>query len=230
MNEMRAELGLAPQTEYHGGIGRELALVATFPQLEYPRRWPTGVHVVGPMPFELPYPDVELPPGDAPLVVVAPSTAKDRRAGLVRDSLEALADEPVRVLATTNEAVPANEIQAPSNARVVDWVSYSRVMPEASLVICHGGHGTVVRALDAGVPVLCCGSAGDMAENGARVAWAGAGLAIPRRLAHPTAIRRAARRILGEAAFRSTAQAIKVWADENGGPDTAAQLIEALVD
>ena len=43
-------------------------------------------------------------------------------------------------------------------------------MPQADLVICHGGHGTVARALAAGVPVLCCPAVGDMAENGARVA------------------------------------------------------------
>ena len=40
-----------------GGSARELALVATFPQLEYPRRWPAHVQVTGPMEFELPYPD-----------------------------------------------------------------------------------------------------------------------------------------------------------------------------
>src|SRR3954452_16447407 len=224
MNETRAELGLPPQTLYHGGISRELALVATFPQLEYPRRWPAGVHVVGPMPFELPYPDVELPPGDEPLVVVAPSTAKDRRAGLVRASLEALADEPVRVLATTNRAMPASGVAAPANARVVDWVSYSQVMPQASLVICHGGHGTVVRALQAGVPLLCCGSAGDMGENGARVAWAGAGLAIPRRLARPRAIRWAARRVLAHRSHRERARAIAGWALRNDGGARGADL------
>ena len=68
---------------------------------------------------------------------------------------------------------------APGNAVVVDWLSYSQVMPRASLVICHGGHGTVARALAAGVPVLCCPHVGDMAENSARVAWARVGLMLP---------------------------------------------------
>ncbi len=226
LNETRGALGLPELDEYHGAISRELALVATFPQLEYPRRWPAGVHVTGPMAFESPYADVELPEGDGPLVVVAPSTAKDRSAALVRRSLDALADEPVRVLATTNRAVPAGDIEAPADARVVDWVSYSQVMPEAALVICHGGHGTVVRALAAGVPVLSCGSAGDMGENGARVAWAGAGLAVPRRLAHAPAIRWAARRLLAERSFRERARAIAAWSARNDGAARAASLIE----
>lgn len=66
MNEMRAAVGLAPVDEFHGGISAELALVATFPQLEYPRRWPSHVHVTGPMLFEIPHPDIELPGGEEP--------------------------------------------------------------------------------------------------------------------------------------------------------------------
>jgi MGT family glycosyltransferase len=226
LNRTRAELGLPPAPDLYAGISRELALVATLPQLEYPRRWPSHVHVTGPMVFETPYRDVELPPGGAPLVVVAPSTAKDRRGSLVRASLEALAGEPVRVLATTNRAMPAAELDAPPNARVVDWVSYSQVMPEAALVICHGGHGTVVRALAAGAPILSCGSAGDMAENGARVARAGAGLAIPRRLVGPASVRWAARRILGEPRFTARARAIAAWTADNDGAGRGAELVE----
>jgi UDP:flavonoid glycosyltransferase YjiC (YdhE family) len=230
LNRTRAELGLPPAEGFHAGISRELALVATLPQLEYPRRWPAHVHVTGPMVYETPYPDVELPAGNGPLAVVAPSTAKDRRARLVRAALEALADEPVRVLATTNRAVPAEAVEAPANARVVDWVSYGQVMPEAALVICHGGHGTIVRALAAGAPVLSCGSAGDMAENGARVAWAGAGLAIPRRLVGPASVRWAARRILGDSRFAVRAAQIASWSKRSDGPASGAALVEAAAD
>ena len=41
-------MGLPPLVHVHGGTSRELALVATFPQLEYPRSWPAHTHVVGP--------------------------------------------------------------------------------------------------------------------------------------------------------------------------------------
>jgi UDP:flavonoid glycosyltransferase YjiC (YdhE family) len=119
---------------------------------------------------------------------------------------------------------------APENARVVDWVSYSQVMPEAALVICHGGHGTVMRALCEGAPVLSCGSAGDMGENGARVAWSGAGLAIPRRLARPGPLRWAVRRILGDQRFAQRARDIGAWAAENDGAIRGAELVEACAD
>src|SRR5215218_403110 len=77
LNLQRRRLELPPVERFHGGISADLALVATYPQLEYPRRWPPGVEITGPMTFEVPHPEIELPPGDRPLVLVAPSTAHD---------------------------------------------------------------------------------------------------------------------------------------------------------
>ena len=69
----------------------------------------------------------------------------------------------------------------PANARLVDWVSYEQAMPRADLVVCHAGHGTLATALACGAPVVTVPAAGDMAENGARAQWAGAGLNLPGR-------------------------------------------------
>jgi UDP:flavonoid glycosyltransferase YjiC (YdhE family) len=229
LNETRAQVGLGPLDNFHGGISTELALVATFPQLEYPRHWPPHAHLTGAMFFELPHPEIELPEGEVPLVLVAPSTAQDREARLVRVALDALADEPVRVVATTNRQVRAGEIETPDNAVVVDWVSYSQVMPLADLVVSHGGHGTSTRALAAGAPVLACPDLGDMAENGARIAWAGAGLMLPRRLARPETLRLAARRILGEPRFRTRAEELAAWSRENDGAERGAEIVERHV-
>src|SRR4029077_8307422 len=67
LNQTRARLDLPPLEYGHGGTSRELALVGTFPQLEYPRAWPEWAHVVGPLMWEPPARDVELPPGEDPL-------------------------------------------------------------------------------------------------------------------------------------------------------------------
>ncbi len=226
LNAVRERVGLAPVERFHGGISEGLALVATFPQLEYPRAWPAGVRVTGPMMFELPYAEVALPPGEAPLVLVAPSTSQDPDCRLVRRALEGLAEEPVRVLATTNGHVPAEPIEVPDNAVLVDWVSYSQAMAEASLVVCHGGHGTVARALGAGVPVLCCPAVGDMSETAARVAWAGCGLGLPWRLCRPASLRWAVRRILRDPGPAARADEIATWARENDGAMRGAIEVE----
>ncbi len=63
--------------------------------------------------------------------------------------------EPVRVLAATNrKRARAGPWRVPANARLVEWLSYARTMPQAALVICHAGHGTLARALASGCPVL----------------------------------------------------------------------------
>jgi UDP:flavonoid glycosyltransferase YjiC (YdhE family) len=228
LNVQRARLGLSPVQRFHGGVSPDLALVATFPQLEYPRRWPAGVEITGPMTFEVPHLDIELPPGDAPLVLVAPSTAHDSNNHLVRTALKALADEPVRVVATTNRVVPQEPIEVPANAILVDWLSYSQLMPAASLVISHGGHGTVCRALAAGAPILICPFTGDMSETAMRVAWAKVGLSVPWRLCKPRPLRWAARRLLGDDSFAERAERLAAWGRDNDGAERGAELIERL--
>ena len=180
------------------------------------------------MTFELPHPEIELPPGDDPLVLVAPSTAHDSENHLVRTALAALADEPVRVVATTNRVKPLRPIEVPANATLVEWLSYSQLMPAASLVISHGGHGTVARALGAGTPVLICPIIGDMSETAMRVDWAGAGLSVPWRLCKPAPLRWAAQRLLHESSFATKAKEIAAWGRENDGAKRGAELVERL--
>jgi UDP:flavonoid glycosyltransferase YjiC (YdhE family) len=229
LNETRSRLGLAPLDRVHGGLSDQLALVATFPQLEYPRDWPPHVHVVGPLFWELPYEDVEPPPGDDPLVLVAPSTVHDPKGHLLRAALEGLADEPVRVLATWNRRpAPPIALDVPPNARVVEWISYSRTMPRCAAVITHAGHGTTVRALADGCAVVACPAAGDMAENAARVDWAGVGVRVPRRFAGPRALRLAVRRALRDEGIRAGARSLAAWAAAHDSAARAAALVEDL--
>ena len=231
LSEARAQLGLPPldpdrPVTTYGTVSDGLALVATFPQLEYPRAWPAGTHVTGPMLFELPHPDVELPPGDDPLVLVASSTVHDPGGELIRAALAALESEPVRVLATINSRGENWRGLVPDNAAVVDWLSYDQVMPAAALVVTTGGHGTVARSLAAGRPVLVWPAGADTAENGARVTWAGAGLSVPRRLQGRGALRGAARRLLGDPRFTNRAGEIAAWARHNDGAVRGADLVE----
>jgi UDP:flavonoid glycosyltransferase YjiC (YdhE family) len=230
LNESRRRVGLPPLDHVHNGISRELAIVATFPQLEYPR--PGGgdpwVRVTGPLLWEQPFDPVEPPPGDAPLVLVAPSTAQDPQHLMLRAALEGLAGEPVRVLATINRREPPEPIAVPDNARLVDWVSYAQTMPHCAAVISHAGHGTVVRALASGVPVVSCPAVGDMAENAARASWAGAGIRLPRRLQTARGIRLALRRLLADDRYARRAQELRSWAETHDGAAAAAREVEAL--
>jgi UDP:flavonoid glycosyltransferase YjiC (YdhE family) len=228
LNETRRRLGLPPVSHLHGGLSRELCLVGTFPQLEYPRSWPPRTRVTGPLLWEPPTGHVEPPPGDDPLVLVAPSTAHDREHRLLRAALAGLEDEPVRVLATWNRRLPADPVRVPDNARLVEWVSYARTMPRCAVVICHGGHGTVVRALASGCRVVAAPVAGDMNENAARLDWAGVGVRLPWRFATPAGVRLAVRRALGDEQMTERATALGRWAAAHDGAECAADAVEAF--
>jgi UDP:flavonoid glycosyltransferase YjiC (YdhE family) len=240
LNDTRARLGLPPLERLLGGISERLCIVGTFPQLEYPRRWPPHTHVVGPLLWEPPYHDVEPPEGTDPLVLVAPSTAHDTEQRLLHAALAGLASERVRVLAARNRwpeggASPdAGALRAhgaervPANARLVDWISYTRTMPRCALVITHAGHGTLARALTCGCPVVAVPHSGDMGENAARADWAGVGVRLPWRFLTPATLRLAVRRALTERARSERGAELARWAASNDAPAHAADLLEDL--
>jgi UDP:flavonoid glycosyltransferase YjiC (YdhE family) len=228
LNGARARVGLPPLDYVHNGISRRLAIVATFPQLEYPRRWEPWMEVTGPLMWEQPFGEVEPPAGGEPLVLVAPRTSQDPGQRMLLAALEGLARLPVRVLATTNRRAPPGPVRVPPNARLVDWVSYARTMPHCAAVVCHAGHGTVARALASGAPVAACQEAGDMAENASRVAWAGAGVSVPRRMVTPRGLRLAVERLLGDERFARRARELRDWARAHDGAAAAAAEVEAL--
>jgi UDP:flavonoid glycosyltransferase YjiC (YdhE family) len=225
-NDARAQLGLPPRPGHHTALSRSLTLVATLPHLEYPRAWPDWVRVVGPLLWEPPgAPAGAPPPGDAPVVLIAPSTAQDPGQVMLRAALRGLADAPVRVLAATNDRDPG--VPVPPNARLAPWISYARTMPACDVVVSHGGHGTLARALVSGCAVVVCPAAGDMAENAARADWAGVGVRLPRRLLGPGTLRLAVERVLADPARRRRARAIAAWAAAHDPPGLAAREVEA---
>jgi UDP:flavonoid glycosyltransferase YjiC (YdhE family) len=78
------------------------------------------------------------------------------------------------------------------------------VLGHAALVVTHGGHGTVMKALAAGVPMVVLHHGRDQADNAARVTARGAGVAV-KRTAKPATIARAARRVLNDPTYRAAA-------------------------
>jgi UDP:flavonoid glycosyltransferase YjiC (YdhE family) len=228
LDDTRAQVGLKPTGRVFGGLSSELCLVATFPQLEYPRPWPAHVQVTGPLLWEPGGAAVTPPPGRAPLVLVATSTAQDPENRLLRAALAGLAGEPVRVLGVWNGRTPAPAIAIPANARVVSWLSYAQAMTDCALVVCHGGSGTLGRALASGCPVLAVPHAGDMPENAARLRWIGAGRRLPWPLLSAPTLRHAVRRALADPGLAERAGQLGAWAATHDGAKRAADLVEEL--
>lgn len=146
-----------------------------------------------------------------------------------RGLLEAVADLPVNVLATTGNALdPALLGTLPPNVAVERFVPQALLLPLCSAVICHAGAGTALGALASGLPLVLLPMGADQFENAAAVASAGAGIVLDPESATPVAIRTALGRVLDAESYQRAARAV---ADSIAELPTAdAVLAAALAD
>ena len=81
------------------------------------------------------------------------------------------------------------------------WVEQEHVLAEAGLVVCHGGSGTTLGSIAAGVPLVLVPSFADQFQNSRRIAAAAAGV-----VAEPDGIREAIQRVLRDTSYRHRAE------------------------
>ncbi len=229
VNAVRARLGLGPL----GVVWEQLAhadrvLVLTSPSFDFPARLPANVRYVGPRLDDPAWVEPwQEPPGDEPLVLVSLSTGHQDQLALLRRIVGALAELPVRATVTTGNAVDPAEVPAPARVQVLRSAPHGAVLQRAAAVVTHGGHGTVVKALAAGVPQLVLPMGRDQLDNAARVTARGAGLRL-RPGAGGRAIAAAVRRLLEEPGHREGARRMAERLRAERGRDAAADELEEL--
>ncbi len=155
-----------------------------------------------------------------------------------RTAIDAVAGLDARVLLTVGRRFDGSQLtEVPDQVHVEAWVDQAQVLGEAELVVCHGGSGTTLGALAAGVPVVVVPVFADQFANGPRVAQAGAGLLVDTgRDAHgrrrppdrgdAAAIRRAIETVLAQPTYRDAARAV---AAEMDAAPTAKTTLEELL-
>jgi len=131
----------------------------------------------------------------------------------------------VRAIVTTGPAVDPATLPSTANVVICRSAPHSHLLPEAALMVTHAGHGTVIRSLAAGVPLLCLPMGRDQNDNAARVVARGVGLRLK-----PTAseiqIREAVRRIIASPQFREKAQALGRTVTEDAQNSPAIDILE----
>lgn len=163
-----ARVGIGLPAREPGPVRR---LIATLPALEVPRPdWPVEAVVVGPLHFEPTDAVLPVPPGDGPVIVVAPSTAAIGAQGVTELVLEHLI--PGRTLPPGARVVISRlggqELDVPPWASV-GLGRQDELLTHADLVICGGGHGMLSKTLLAGVPMVVLPGGGDQWELANRV-------------------------------------------------------------
>lgn len=199
-SQARVEIGLSADDP--GPLRR---LIATLPALEVPRPdWPEDAVVVGPLHFEPTTTVLALPPGDGPVVVVAPSTAMTGAVGVTELALRTLT--PGDVLPEGARVVVSQldepDFEVPPWA-VVGLGRQDELLTHADLLICGGGHGTVAKSMLAGVPMVVVPGGGDQWEIANRVVRQGSAQLI--RPLTAQALAAAVREVLGAPSYRQAA-------------------------
>jgi UDP:flavonoid glycosyltransferase YjiC (YdhE family) len=128
---------------------------------------------------------------------------------LYRTAVAAIAELPVRALLTTGRDFDVGKLGAiPANLRVEAWVPQAEVFPHTAVMVCHGGSGTVLGGLAAGIPQVVVPFGADQPQNAQSVAAIGAGVALTK--PDPEALRAAIQRVLDDSGFRRAARAVAV--------------------
>jgi UDP:flavonoid glycosyltransferase YjiC (YdhE family) len=151
-------------------------------------------------------------------------------AGVFREALDALADLDVRVLMTAGRKLDIEALgPLPANAQVLAWLPQDDVLAHADAMIGHGGFGTTLGALAAGVPqVVVPLFSFDQIVNGDHVAAVGAGLTTGR---GEGAVERAAAeipRLLSDPAYAESARRVAAALRDLPPPTEAVPLLAAM--
>jgi MGT family glycosyltransferase len=230
-NQLRERGGLAGLTRLNDSWAGLPTLVTTIPDLD-PTAAAAGeeVHYVGPIRervadqhWDSPWD----PDDDRPLVVVSfTTTAFWDQGSRIRNTLEALAGEPVRVIASAPQGLDIAAV--PGNAVIRRFVPHAIVLPQAAVTITHAGHGTVMASLENGVPLIAIPNpAADQPFLAAAIQRLGAGLALEG-AAEPATIRAAVSEILGQPSYAKVARELSVKIKRMPGAAGAADRLERL--
>lgn len=233
LNDARATLGLPPLASIVDQVGAARAtLLGTSRAFDFAAEEDApGIHYVGPQlddpawaqAWQSPFDEGD----DRPLVLVGFSTTFQDHAGVLQRVIDALATLPVRALVTLGDTIGTEQLSPAANVRLVHSAPHNAVMREAALVVTHGGHGTVTRALVHKLPLLVIPHGRDQHDNAARVVARGAGLSLMPAAATAD-IRAALEQLLGDPAHARSAFDLGMLVEDEMRNSPVVDHLEAL--
>jgi UDP:flavonoid glycosyltransferase YjiC (YdhE family) len=146
-------------------------------------------------------------PRDRLLVLATLGTLMNTLPGLFEAIIEAVAGEPIEVVAAIGQDQdPARFGTPPPNVRIERYVPQIQVLAECAMFITHGGFNSTKEALRLGIPLVVIPIGGDQPYTAERVEALGLGRAVSPEERDPAVIRARVREVLGEPRYRTNAQ------------------------
>jgi UDP:flavonoid glycosyltransferase YjiC (YdhE family) len=213
--------------------GADLILHATDQVFDFSfDRLPRHHHYVGPLGIWEPPsepPGYLAEPGD-PWVLVSISSQLQDDVPLAQAALAALADRPVRVVLTVGPDHDPGDVSAvPANAQVERTVSHAGVLRRGAMLVSHAGHGSVMKALWFGRPMVLVPWGRDQPGVAARAAALGVAAVVSREDASAGTLSGAVDRVLGSDSMRAIAAQHAARLQTTNPQAAAGTLLETLL-
>ncbi|WP_274648866.1 glycosyltransferase [Paenibacillus humicola] len=156
-------------------------------------------------------PDWMMVPPPQPRICVTLGTVVPHFGGVggLRGVIEAVRDMEAEVILALGGADPSVLGQLPPNVRTVGWTPLSTLLPVCSAVVHHGGSGSTMSAVAAGIPQLALPFGADQHLNAAAIKQRGIGLTFLPEQADAQNVRHSLKRLLEDPDFTRAAQELK---------------------
>jgi UDP:flavonoid glycosyltransferase YjiC (YdhE family) len=146
-----------------------------------------------------------------------------------RTILEGLHDEPGTVVLTVGRKRDPLELGAhPANVHVERYIPQSLLLPHCDVVVTHGGHNTILAALNLGLPLVFTPFFADQFGNAKRCVELGVGQMMTKDELTPVNVQRAVREVLSDKRYRANAQRIQAEIQAMPGLGQGVKLLEEL--
>jgi MGT family glycosyltransferase len=229
LNQVRATYGLPPLRHFWDQLASaEQQLLLTSPAFDFALDCPPGVSYVGPVLDDPGGTGSWTPPkGDHPLVLVGMSSTYQQQGDTLQRVVDALSTLPVHGLLTTGPAIDPESLTPADNVEIVQQAPHNEVLRHAAAVVNHGGHGTVIKSIAAGVPMVVIPHGRDQKDNAVRAEAKGVAVTV-RRGASSQRVAQAVRRVLEDPTYGANAKRLAEEVRRDASSDTLVSALEQL--